>query len=891
MKIKRYLIIIFILITIIFMVNPSLTNVLAANEEPRLITPYYNTNHFIVADYVISPSNKDMTSTIVSALNKCKNSGGTVWLERGIYNVSSPIDIPSGCTLMGDWQDPDNYQGTLDYGTKIVVDVNSFKSDNSNLESTGLFKLSSSSGVEGITIYYKNQNINKPKSQPWAFYYGDGMLKSVKNVTIINGYMGIGRNTNERNAHEMLMIENVKGTIIKKGVLIHNSSDVGTITGLSFSPKYLAKANLKAFNDNSSNISESTISSLIKSNNGIGLIITDAEQSQFVNISLSGFKYGVYIPDASVIKTRYMGSGSFYNLNISNCNIGFMVERGIYENKSLIDYRWGYVISNSIIEGREYAVYTLSPVISGKRGTIKLRDVSLKGPTGGDGSLIYFNDSRDGYISVYETTKGSNATGIINNNSRFSNLNIYQKLRNNGDSFTYLSSNSSVDSINKAISNIASSGGGVVYLKPGIYKIDKPINVLANVELRGSSSSSNRRFNVGTTFNVVNNIRAVNLTGNNSGIAGINIIYENNVNMLSRGSTYNQYDYAIAMENNNRSYVKNVTISAGPRGIYVNKSSYFSLENIITGTLENAIKVDNSNNGLIMNTLQNGTVICRNNLYSIDEGKANFNYIMNPNTKKKLRYISLNNDNDIELQNIFAYGSYVLITTNNSRNIYAVNIGYDGNNINVIENTNSTGIAINSLRMSGNAIKNNGGSFGVYNNLTINGSIGERDISSNMFKVSKKYLTPILKSSSSVNITSLSNKSVSYQYDGDGKIRCTSSNNDYVKCSVSNKEIVLTPIKNTISPVTISIIADSGPNYLSKTITMSVTVNSSSKFIRGDVDGNGKVGINDYIKVRNHILKIKLLSSDELLRADVNNKSGITASDYLEIRKIILGLN
>ena len=113
-----------------------------ATGTPKLIEPFYSTNHFVVADYIINPKDGDMTGTIQDTLFQCGNAGGgTVWLERGIYLVSKTIAVPASCTLMGDWQDPDNYQGTLDYGTKIVVDVNNFASDTGNNETSGLFRL------------------------------------------------------------------------------------------------------------------------------------------------------------------------------------------------------------------------------------------------------------------------------------------------------------------------------------------------------------------------------------------------------------------------------------------------------------------------------------------------------------------------------------------------------------------------------------------------------------------------------------------------------------------------------------------------------------------------------------------------------------------------------
>lgn len=56
----------------------------------------------------------------------------------------------------------------------------------------------------------------------------------------------------------------------------------------------------------------------------------------------------------------------------------------------------------------------------------------------------------------------------------------------------------------------------------------------------------------------------------------------------------------------------------------------------------------------------------------------------------------------------------------------------------------------------------------------------------------------------------------------------------------------------------------------------------------GDVDGNYKIGLNDYILVRKHILKSITLSGDSLKRADVNKDNKITAADYIAIRKMII---
>lgn len=728
--------------------NLNTNEITLGDTSPSLITPYYSTNHFIVADYVISPSNIDMTDTIQNALNTCyKNGGGTVWLEKGVYLVSKSIDIPTNCTLIGDWQDPDNYQGTLEYGTKIVVDVNKFVIDNADVERTGLFRMHSSTGIEGITIYYKGQNINNPKAQPWSIYYSTynedleepgkspGMLFTIKNVTLINSYLGIGRSTWEIIGAGMVMIENVKVTALKKGVQIHNSGEVSTITGLMLKPKYWASANLKAFNDNSGNPSENIIINKTKELNGIGFELTDAELSEFVNVDISGYKYGIYMPKRSAISARSVGSGALYNLNISNCNIGIFVDSD--DVKSIVSEGIGYVISNSSITGSEYAIYIAAPLSNGKRATIKLHDVSLKGKTGGNGGLIYYDGKS--YSPVYNVAKGANVTGKINNTGKFTNLNLNRNMKNSGNNFAYLNAGSSVDTINSTLSSISSKGGGVVYLKPGLYNIDKTIDIPSNVELRGSLASSSFRAGkkngysadgktqkdgilTGTVFNV-KNVNAIRMAGSNSGVSGIYFMYESNIKNLG---SFKDYPYTFEIGNNTNAYVKNVTIVGATKGIHLNNSKNFTIQNLVTGVIYNTIKIENSSDGLILNCLENGWITDWNLLYY---GSENLNNI----SKKNLAHLIIHNSKNINIQNTFAYGSNVFLTTSNS-SIYAVNLGYDSLDNIFINESNSTVVSINAFTYGENMsklVKISGGSVGVYNNYNMT-NISVNDVTYNI---------------------------------------------------------------------------------------------------------------------------------------------------------------
>ena len=61
--------------------------------------------------------------------------------------------------------------------------------------------------------------------------------------------------------------------------------------------------------------------------------------------------------------------------------------------------------------------------------------------------------------------------------------------------------------------------------------------------------------------------------------------------------------------------------------------------------------------------------------------------------------------------------------------------------------------------------------------------------------------------------------------------------------------------------------------------------------IYGDVNGDGKVTAQDYVKIKNYIMSSTELSGSYKLAADVNNDGSITAVDYVNIKNYIMGNN
>ena len=836
-KNEKNLLFIFIMLTLVFFSFFNAKSIyglekICNNKTSCLILPTYERNETIVADFILEPDTdltKDRSDDIQLALNKCMNEkkGGTVFLEEGIYVVKKPIIIPKLCTLKGDWQDPDSVNNidNLKYGTIIVVDIDDenyidfYKSqitssiplihendiNVSNLsdivEEVGLFTLEDNSGVDGLTIFYKNQNALNPSIQPWTFLYSEefdlsnrNLLKTIKNITLINSYNGIGNSFSnsflgtedypifeKRRPHEMLMIENVKGTVLNKGVVVHNSSDVGTITGLELSPKYWANANISSLN-------ALTKPSIDEINNytkarGWGLTITDVEQQQYYNIKISGYKYGLYIPN---INTRIMGSGSFFDIEISNCQVGIIIDKGTHKGNwmlgiieqplegfdlPMLDFSTGYLISNSSIQGDDYAILHLGNEVDGSlfninnskynkiRGRLKLHDVSINGKVNdgrsGEGytipGILYYDENNSNY-SILEN-------GIYNNNKngKFRNINLERKTKTTGNVLEVVDSLITADLLNQVLSEVSKKGGGVVYLKAGLYTFNKTIEIPENVELRGVAGVSVRSAGAmpigeildnpienvqGTVIKVARvsddenqNFATIKLIGDNSGVSGITFIYEENIDIL-RGNNVNKFD-----KNHNRIifsqgtkgiFIKNIALIGAAYGIYLDNCKYFTIANVVSGLLENVIYMNSSSNGVIVNCLQNLSLISRNDIYFVEEQKMIDNGF--PITRKTLKYFVIEDSDNIEMLNNFIYGGFVYLESKDS-SIYAINNGNDGfgsedGNHNYVgwqfafshdnnkypndEKVNNV-ILINNLRVGGYSIINALGNLGIYN--------------------------------------------------------------------------------------------------------------------------------------------------------------------------------
>jgi len=99
--------------------------------------------------------------------------------------------------------------------------------------------------------------------------------------------------------------------------------------------------------------------------------------------------------------------------------------------------------------------------------------------------------------------------------------------------------------------------------------------------------------------------------------------------------------------------------------------------------------------------------------------------------------------------------------------------------------------------------------------------------------------------------------------------------------------------KNSLKGYTVSISGNKKDNLKTgQQITISDGKNNYKYTIvvSGDVDGDGKLGATDYVKIKNYIMEKKgsSLNKAQSLAADVDNNGSIGATDYVKIKKSIM---
>ena len=693
-------------------------------NNARIITDHYPGEDIIVidfdavADFNADPSGiRDSTKAIQRALNQCHNSGGgTVWLPRGRYKITNSINVPAFCTLKGDWNDPDNVNGSGEYGTILMAYLPQ------GINGPNLLTVGGSAGVNGLTIFYPHQNMENLKQYNYVINIpGRGvnyMMSSVINVTLLNAYQGIsistrylGKDKNGKDQyeiHETSTVKNVKGTVLYRGMTAYNGADVSVWQNIRLSNEYWADAG-EDFNAPGLK----SLNSWTKSN-GKGFVLGDVEWDQFLNIEINSYDIGIHIVHGHRIKF----TGSFVDVRVNNSTIGIRVDE--------LDERWGAGFVACKFEGTRYSA------VNNSNGYLKFNHTELKGPIAGSGQIIVKRVPGAAPPAYQEPPKNKVTREVLYNVTK-SPFNAPRVIPNREG---VIPVTDATGAIQHALNRAGSEGGGVVYFPPGWYRVNGTLVVPPNVEIRGASSTPHRDqlpmskgsvlfvhngHNYGNNAHLADSAPAcITLNGNRSGVVGIRFFYPNN--RPDKGIV--PYPFAIRGIGRDH-YIRNVNFSNAWNGIdfmsHVNENHV--IDRVVGTVFHRVVLVGGNKKGWITNLLTNGNAVLRNGYMIhnwIISHEEVFQKVIDPVTRKTEILVVTKNTGDEYIANIFGYG--VRMGIEHQGGLAKVfNIGTDnlGNGYTIY--SSDTIYVLNAMRYNGKGTtySTNGAWIAIYNDNII----------------------------------------------------------------------------------------------------------------------------------------------------------------------------
>ncbi|MBV9868996.1 MAG: hypothetical protein JO316_26925 [Abitibacteriaceae bacterium] len=169
----------------------------------------------------------DDTVALQAALNAAGKVGGEVFLPSARYLIAGTLTVPTGVTVRGSWDEA--HHGAWDKGTTLLL-TGGRGQENGQAAIT----LQQSSALRGVTMLWPEETADNIVPYPWAIH-GVGMHNTVENVTFVNAYQGIKIG---QPFSELHLIRNVFGCVLRRGIFIDSTSDIGRIENVHFNTHY-----------------------------------------------------------------------------------------------------------------------------------------------------------------------------------------------------------------------------------------------------------------------------------------------------------------------------------------------------------------------------------------------------------------------------------------------------------------------------------------------------------------------------------------------------------------------------------------------------------------------------------------------------------------------------
>jgi len=581
---------------------------------------YYSTLNGFHAD-----GKTDDSENLQNLLNKAAQTGGTVYLSKGLYRLEKNIVIPSNVTLTGDFTSPRSSFEMTNLTVFIVAET-------AETLNKPLFTLNDGSSISEISVYYESQRYGDIKNYPYTIVHSSGKTAEISKITLFNTTNGIKLSSNEATE---VTVSDIFMTAINNGIYALFCSDKLEITNVFIDPSlwFNCELDVNSATENAKNLTDKLASELTA-------VTLTATADMFIdNIKINTCKTGIkseipYITEKTPLFSNITISGaadsalrlsSAPQTGIAFAKCSFRTDDSYGSKDVGIDstYISPTVFNSCSFKGSpSYSVYSegnafLSFVgcefISWKEAAISSTDkvFSVAGGsfnTTGDianalpttAGIFALNNSV-GNFSPEETTvfiAETNNEYTVNEitDTWFENLTtefyINDKIYNAEDFGVSPSEPNNTLALQMAINKAAENGGGTVFINEGTFTFTEEIQLKKGVRIQGVGGNKTvLRFSK-TESGIFLNLKGSNKieeitfeyigteTPEEAEESPVKAIYSDKNNIKISNVVFSKVHYAIYLSDASNIIIENLYGSAVTGGIYAELCDFIHMKDI-----------------------------------------------------------------------------------------------------------------------------------------------------------------------------------------------------------------------------------------------------------------------------------------------------------------------
>ncbi len=237
--------------------------------------------------------------------------GGTVYVPAGHYRFDGDLILPTGVTICGDWQNPDEHPA-ID-GTVFEVYGN-----RDNVDGAPFIKMKSTSMISNVAFWYPEQSLTDLVPYPRTVSMGEHT--HLKNVTFVNSYIGV---THDPRIERSPNLMNIYGTPLLTGVDMDAIGDIARWENINFSPEYWINSGLPG-----APVSDEEAEDLrvYIYNSATGFIVRRIDWSYLYRAKFTGYATGMLFAYSNLPDGAASPNGQCYDVTFDHCNTGIYVE-------------------------------------------------------------------------------------------------------------------------------------------------------------------------------------------------------------------------------------------------------------------------------------------------------------------------------------------------------------------------------------------------------------------------------------------------------------------------------------------------------------------------------------------------------------------------------------